>query len=167
MYIAQYIYPPDDNYFRYRGVENQNNENSGNQRPSSPLSWDTSNHVWYKVNVTRYYGDAISEYLVQLMVFSSTSMTEEEIVRMACRDITRNVDGKFIDASVATILAHWQSRPRRFGTRIYSCFAIRETDNRVISTVDELPPIHAPYANNTIQDDPRDSVLNSLDSNTI
>ena len=158
MYIASHVFPLDG-MIGYRGSNTHNDENS--QQQSSTPSWDSSIHTLYEVDVTQFIGEEAAHYEVQLMVFSSTSMTEDNIVRMACTDIIKDTDNKYIVATMSNL----NDPPvHNFDRRIYRCFAIRETDNHVICACGHIPPISV-HGDNTTQLDPRDAVLSSLDNN--
>ena len=168
MYIAHHIYPYEHDVV-YRGTNNQNEENSETQQQASSRyqrarrELDGEGSKWYEIDVTQHYGGEESHYGLHLIVFSSTSMTEAEIVRMACVHIIIDVDGRYINAALNSLS---DSNRHNFDKRAYECFAIRLADNDTAFMRSELPPICV-YDDNTTQDDPRESVLNSLDNNTL
>ena len=148
----------------YRGTNSQNeeNRNTQHQQHSSP-SWDSSNPILYEVDVTQYIDSEAAHYEVQLMIFSTTSMTEDEVVRMACVDIVRDTDNKYI---VATMSSLGDPNSHIFDRRTYRCLAIRETDNYVVCTREQIPVIRV-YGDNVTENDSQGRVLGSFVSDAV
>ena len=156
MYIAHHVFP----FYGMIGYRGQNEDNSITQQQNSSPSWDSSNQSLYEVAVTQFIGNEAAHYEVQLMVFSTTSMTEDEVVRMACVDIIRDSDNKYI---VATLSSLDDPDSHSFDARMYRCLAIRLTDNYLVCTREQLPPVRV-YDDNVTDNDSQGSVLGSLDS---
>ena len=148
MYIANHVFPLDGT-IGYRGSNNHNDEYSGMQQQRSNPDWDSSNHTLYEVDVAQYIDGEEAHYEVQLMIFSSTSMTAEDIVRMACNDIIKDTDNKYKAETMSSL----NDPPvHDFDRRLYGCLTMREmgnhTGNHFVCACGDMPPISV-YGDNT------------------
>ena len=135
MYIVKHIYP-------FNGVFEYNKTNNENENNLTASNWDASNPITYEIDVAQFIGGEVAHYEVQLKVFSSDTMTEDEIVRLACVNIIRDTDNRYIMGTVAC--SNDPPSPsfvHSFDVRIYRCTAFREVDNHVICACGHLPPV--------------------------
>ena len=132
MFIAHHVYP-------YNGMLRYNNNNDENKHNIYNPTWNSSNQTSYEVDVTQFIGIETTHYEVRLTVFNCIPMTEDEIVKLACTNIIRDTDNKYIEV---TAYSNSNKSPyHHFDKRIYRCCASREIDNHNICVCGHLPSI--------------------------
>lgn len=143
MFIASHVCP-------FSGIIEYKKRNDENEENNSTLTWDSSSPVAYKVFVGQLTRGEFNQYQLKLMVFRNNSMTEDETVRLACVDISRNIDDRYIIGTVSSL----NDPPiHSFEARIYSSCALREIDNHIVYAREHLPPIDI-YRDENEQDNP-------------
>lgn len=132
MFIAHHINP-------FNGIVRYNTNNDENiENPLHP-TWNLSNSISYKVDVTQFIKREATHYAVWLTVFSCIAMKEEEIVKLACNNIIRDTDKKYIELAVYS--SSNESPHHHFDKRLYKCCASREVNNHTVRVCEHLPAV--------------------------
>lgn len=161
MYIARHIFP-----FNATVVDGNDTthgeENLNLQQQSCVSTWDSSSSRLYDVDVTQVTGGEAVHYEIELTIFSSTSMTEDEIVHMACVSLITDTDNRYV---AETISRSNGAIACDFDVRTYMCLATRCTDNHTTYAIGQMPAVSA-YGENNSRSDPRINGNNVLTDNS-